>query len=138
VILFIFKQSLESKKSKYYFSIEHTVLYSTVILYNNIISEQKKVETPQKKQIILFWFFTRRKVKVSTTFFWVDKLFTHEGNTEEGHNGYVVFKRNILGLAGRQAPSHSFLQQASGQIFNDDMYCFFSFSDKKNLYGLHG
>jgi len=61
--------------------------------------------------------------------------YNHEGNTDEEKNGYVVFKLNIRGswekgkgkalLRSRQP----FLQQASGQIFEDDVNGFSTTTD---------
>jgi hypothetical protein len=55
----------------------------------------------------------------------------HEVNTEEEKKGYVVFKRNILGQAGKKVCgdgtrrysvlSHLFLQQVNVQKFKYDV-----------------
>ncbi len=56
--------------------------------------------------------------------------YEYEGNTEEENNGYVVFIRKIRGKWNRVGQGeeallpHPFLQQASRQIFKDDMTVF--------------
>jgi hypothetical protein len=61
--------------------------------------------------------------------------YIHGGNSEENANGYVVFKLNLLGSAGKQSgwrhslSPHPFLQQASGQMYKDDVNGFSSQMD---------
>jgi hypothetical protein len=71
------------------------------------------------------WLFLGELFAISNFRVW------HEGHIEEENNGYVVLKWNIPGSAGIKGggeggEAYPFLQQASGQIFKDDVNEFFS------------